>query len=208
MQAVVAGSTGLIGSFLLDELSQNADWTEVQVISRKRIDLPEKFKIKSWGDEFSSVDVAFCALGTTIKTAGSKEAFYKVDHDLVMDFAQSAKQAGAKCFVLVSSIGATPNTSNFYLKVKGEVELALQSLGFSKLIILQPSMLLGPRKEFRLGEVIGKKVMCVLDPLMFGPIKKYRGINAATVASAMISTSLSLDDGVHVIESDKIAEQI
>lgn len=208
MQAVVAGSTGLIGSFLLNELAEKDDWTEVQVISRKPMDLGSKFHVRSWNDPLTPTNVAFCALGTTIRTAGSQEAFYKVDHDLVLQFAASAKAAGAKVFVLVSSIGANANASNFYLKVKGEVERDLQKLGFQKLIILQPSMLYGPRKENRLGELIGKKVMCVIDPLMFGPMKKYRGINAATVASAMVNTSISLNDGVHIIESDKIAEHI
>lgn len=208
MRAVVAGSTGLIGSFLLDELKQNDDWKEIQVISRRAIDLPTKFVMRTWEDALTDAEVAFCALGTTIKTAGSQEAFYKVDYQMVIDFAKASKEAGAKCFVLVSSIGADAKTSNFYLKVKGEVERDLQQHGFEKLVILQPSMLLGPRQEFRMGEVIGKKVMCVVDPLMIGPLKKYRGINAATVASAMLSTAVSLEAGVHTIQSDKIADHV
>lgn len=208
MRAVVAGSTGLIGSFLLDGLEQNDNWTEIQVISRRSIDLPTKFIMRTWDDPLTDVEVAFCALGTTIKTAGSRKAFYKVDYQMVIDFAKASKHAGAKCFVLVSSIGADPKTANFYLKVKGEVERDLKQLGFEKLVILQPSMLLGPRQEFRMGEVIGKKVMCVVDPLMIGPLKKYRGINAATVASAMLSTAVSLEAGVHTIQSDKIADHV
>jgi uncharacterized protein YbjT (DUF2867 family) len=148
--------------------------------------------------------VAFCALGTTIATAGSKEAFYQVDHDLVLAFAKNAKAAGASTFVLVSSVGAEARSSNFYLKVKGEIEKDLESIGFNSLIILRPSMLMGERKEFRLGELIGKGAMTLFNPLMFGSLSKYKGIQGKTVAKAMLRLGKENLKGVHVLEGDAL----
>ena len=179
MKAAVSGSTGFIGSILLNLLRDDNDFSEVQVLSRREIELSDKFNVMI-GDistqNLASIDVAFCALGTTITTAGSKEAFYQVEHNLVIDFAKNAKTAGAKTFVLVSSVGANTNTSNFYLKVKGETEKDLEVMGFESLIILHPSMLMGERKKFRLGELIGKGAMTLLNPIMVGSLSKYKGI--------------------------------
>ena len=144
------------------------------------------------------------SLGTTIATAGSKEAFYKVDHDLVIDFAKNAKDAGAKTFALVSSVGANPKTSNFYLKVKGETEKDLEAMGFESLIILRPSMLMGERKEFRLGELIGKGAMTLLNPIMIGSLSKYKGIQGKTVANAMVKLGKESLKGTHVIEGNDL----
>ncbi|MFT4525759.1 MAG: hypothetical protein ACI85F_001915 [Bacteroidia bacterium] len=204
MNAALAGGTGLIGSFLTQFLDEDSDFESIQFLSRKRVDLSDKFQVVDLSEmsKLTAINVGFCALGTTMATAGSKEAFYKIDHDLVLDFAKSCKQVGAKTFVLVSSVGANSKTSNFYLKVKGEVEEAVNQLGFDRLVILRPSMLLGPRKEHRLGELIGKKVMCAIDPLMFGPMDKYRGINAATVARAMINSIKG--SGIETLENSAI----
>ena len=204
MKAALAGGTGLIGSFLTQFLEEDSEFESIQFLSRRKVDLSEKFQVVELSEisKLTEINVGFCALGTTMASAGSKEAFYKVDHDLVLEFAKSCKQAGAKTFVLVSSVGANSKTSNFYLKVKGEAEKAVEEIGFDRLVILQPSMLLGPRKEYRLGELIGKKVMCAIDPLMFGPMDKYRGINAASVAKAMINTVDG--SGIDVLENAAI----
>lgn len=207
MKAAVAGSTGFIGSILLDLLEDDKDFSEVQVLSRRDLNLGDKFDVLV-GDiatqNLGSVDVAFCALGTTIATAGSKEAFYHVDHDLVIDFAKSAKKSGAKTFVLVSSVGANSKTSNFYLKVKGEVEKDLESIGFESLIILRPSMLMGQRKEFRFGELIGKGIMTIVNPLMIGSLSKYKGIQGTPLANAMIKLSKQQLTGIHVLEGNNL----
>ena len=207
MKAAVSGSTGFIGSILLNLLKDDNDYTNVQVLARRALDLSGKFNVLV-GDisnqKLADVDVAFCALGTTIATAGSKDAFYHVDHDMVIDFAKNAKEAGAKTFVLVSSVGATPNTSNFYLKVKGETEKDVESVGFESLIILRPSMLLGERKEFRFGELIGKAVMTVVNPLMLGSLSKYKGIQGKTVAKAMQRLGKENLRGVHVLEGNEL----
>ena len=207
MKAAVSGSTGFIGRILLSLLKYDSDFSEVQVLSRREIELSDKFNVLV-GDvstqTLPSIDVAFCSLGTTIATAGSKEAFYKVDHDLVIDFAKNAKDAGAKTFALVSSVGANPKTSNFYLKVKGETEKDLEAMGFESLIILRPSMLMGERKEFRLGELIGKGAMTLLNPIMIGSLSKYKGIQGKTVANAMVKLGKESLKGTHVIEGNDL----
>lgn len=153
----------------------------------------------------AEVDVAFCCLGTTIKTAGSRDAFYKVDFTYVFEFAKLASKLGAKKFVVVSSLGATTKTSNFYLKVKGQMEEAIDKLGFETFIIMQPSLLLGDRKETRIGESIGKAVMTTFDFLISGPFKKYKAIHGKTVATAMAKAGTSDLEGKVIFESDKIA---
>jgi uncharacterized protein YbjT (DUF2867 family) len=207
MKAAVTGSTGFIGSILLNLLKDDNDFSEVQVLSRRALELSDKFSVLV-GDissqKLTTIDVAFCALGTTIATAGSKEAFYKVDHDMVISFAKNAKTAGAKTFVLVSSVGANPTTSNFYLKVKGETEKDLEAIGFESLIILRPSMLMGERKEFRFGELIGKGAMTLLNPLMLGSLSKYKGIQGKTVANAMVKLGKESLKGVHVLEGNDL----
>ncbi|MDP6909233.1 MAG: NAD(P)H-binding protein [Flavobacteriales bacterium] len=207
MKAAIAGSTGFIGTHLLELLKSDEDFEEVSVLTRRPLDLPEKFKMLEGNIEqlsIPAIDVAFCALGTTMATAGTKEAFYHVDHDLVLGFAKSAKKAGATTFVLVSSVGANAKSSNFYLKVKGKTENDLMNLGFDSLIILRPSMLLGERKEFRFGELIGKGAMKLINPFMLGSLSKYKGIEGKTVATAMLWLAKENLAGVHVLEGNQL----
>ncbi|HCY00506.1 MAG TPA: hypothetical protein DG754_10235, partial [Bacteroidales bacterium] len=134
----------------------------------------------------ANIDTAYCCLGTTIKKAGSKEAFLEVDLELVVDFANKAKEAGVKRFAVVSSIGANAKSKNFYLNTKGKVEEQLKAIGFKRLVIVQPSLLLGKRNEKRFGEDMGKVLYSVFKFIFIGPLKKYRGIQALDVAKAMI----------------------
>jgi uncharacterized protein YbjT (DUF2867 family) len=208
MKAAIAGATGFIGTHLIALLQEDMSIENVQVLSRRPLHLSPKFTIIH-GDLLQPaltgpLDVAFCALGTTMAVAGSKEAFYHVDHDLVLAFAKAVKALGAEKFVLVSSIGADATSSNFYVKVKGETENDLKALGFRSLIILQPSLLMGERKEFRFGELFGKGVMTLFNPLMLGPLAKYRGIEGRKVANAMLRLVKEDLPGVHVLESDKL----
>lgn len=208
MKAAIAGATGLIGNHLVELLKADHSVESVQVLSRRPLDLPPKFTVIQ-GDGSAPVlsapvDAAFCALGTTMAVAGSKEAFYHVDHDLVLAFAKAAKAQGAEAFVLVSSMGADAGSANFYLKVKGGTENDLKALGFRSLIILRPSLLMGERREFRLGERMGQGAMTVLGPLMLGPLAKYRGIHGRTVAKAMLRLVKEQLPGVHVLESDRL----
>lgn len=151
-------------------------------------------------------DVAFCTLGTTIKKAGSKEAFTKVDYTYVMNFADVLKHNGVFRFLIVSSLGVNENGGNFYLTVKRDVENSLKKMNFDSLVIVRPSMLLGERKEFRLGESIGKVLMKGLDFLFIGKLKKYKAIQASVVARALLKLSKTDLENISVFESDRLQE--
>jgi len=183
------GSTGLIGKqFLLD--INEGDYGGVTAITRREMpDLTEKAFINQSIHDFSDLesirpdmktDVLVCTLGTTIKTAGSQERFFEVDHDIPLNLAKIAYEEGCSAFVLVSSIGADAASSTFYTRVKGQLEEALKEIGFSTLHILRPSMLLGDRQESRPGEFIGKIIM---QPLSFLIPWQYKPIHASTVAA-------------------------
>ncbi|HEY0710746.1 MAG TPA: NAD(P)H-binding protein [Polyangia bacterium] len=150
------------------------------------------------------VTAALCALGTTIKKAGSQAAFRAVDHDAVIAFATWARAAGATRFVVVSSVGADAGASNFYLRVKGEMEAGLRALGFSRLVILRPSFLKGDRQERRLGESIAGVLFPVVQPLLAGSLRRYRSIDATTVARAMVAAATTDAPPDAVWEHDEI----
>ena len=145
------------------------------------------------------VDAVVCALGTTIKVAGSQEAFRRVDYDYPLALARLGLAAGAKQFVLVSALGANAKSPVFYNRVKGELEDAVRSLGYASVAIVRPSLLLGARREFRLGEEIAKR---------FGFLApgKYRPVEARAVANALVTAVREQQPGVRVIESDEIRE--
>jgi uncharacterized protein YbjT (DUF2867 family) len=152
-----------------------------------------------------TADDVFCCLGTTIGVAGSQENFRKVDFDYPLQVAEICLKNGAQQFLLVSAMGANAASSIFYNKVKGEIENAIDKLNYSSLQIFQPSLLLGNRKEVRVGELIGKVVMKGLGFLFIGPIKKYKAIEAETVAKAMVKAALQAKKEKRVFQSDEIA---
>ncbi|MES2285071.1 MAG: NAD(P)H-binding protein [Bacteroidota bacterium] len=151
-------------------------------------------------------DAVFCCMGTTIATAGSKDAFIKVDHTYPLEFAKIAKQNGVENFLLISSIGADKTASNFYLKVKGDIESALEELKFESLIIVRPSMLLGDRKESRFAESVGKVFMKLFSFVFIGKLKKYKAIQASAVAKAMIQLSKMKIKGSKIFLSDELQQ--
>ncbi len=210
--AIIIGATGLVGEEVLKCLLVDDDFSLVKNFVRKTIDI-QNSKVEQHIVDFNLIekysdlikgDVMFCCLGTTIKTAGSKEEFVKVDHTYVFKFAQLAKRNGVEKFVLISSLGADKNSSNFYLKVKGNIESDLVRLKFKNLIIVRPSMLLGKRKEFRLGELIGKKIMKALSFMFIGKLKKYKAIEASIVAKAMIMLSKNELAEVAIFENERL----
>lgn len=214
--ALVIGSTGLIGGFAVAGLLASSRYSHVKVFVRRRLDI-EHHKLEQHLVDFDKPedyahlvkgDDLFCCIGTTMKNAGSKEAFYKVDHTYAVSFAKMAARNGVSQLLLISSLGAASRSSNFYLKVKGEVEDAVKELGFSSLVIFRPSMLLGPRREFRLGEMIGKIFMRAFFIFFIGTLRKYRAIHAETVALAMVQVALSGNKGVMVLESDEIEREV
>lgn len=193
---ILFGATGLIGNELLKLLLSN---TGYQVTAFRRHPIVadrqpttfvnEVIQFENLEEQSSRIsgDVVICCLGTTIKKAKTKENFRKVDHDLVLKVASIAAANGVKSFMVISSIGADPTSRNFYLKTKGEMERDIQALAFERIWILRPSMLTGNRKEFRLGEKTGIALAKVMNPLLIGPLKKYRPIAAETVAKAMLA---------------------
>lgn len=151
-------------------------------------------------------DAMLCALGTTIKQAGSRAAFRTVDHDYVLAAAESAKAAGCRTFVLNSSLGADAKSGNFYLKVKGETENSLAGLGFGSLTIIRPSLLAGgPRPERRHGEEIGLWFATRLNAII---PKRFRAVTTQAVAHAMLEAALQPKHGVHTIESEDLPQSI
>lgn len=212
-KALLVGATGLIGSNCLQELLNDNAFTEVEAWVRKPlgithpklrivlVDFPDIPRIPS-----TDASHVFCCLGTTIKNAGSEEAFRRVDYEYVVEMAMLAQRSGVKKFLVISSLGASFNASNFYLRTKGEMEAEVIKCGIPSIVILRPSMLLGKRNEFRPAEVIGKAIMPVFNFILIGKMKKYRAIQASDVAKAMVRLATDDNTGVLKIESDQIQE--
>ncbi|HSO78416.1 MAG TPA: SDR family oxidoreductase, partial [Bacteroidales bacterium] len=145
----------------------------------------------------------FCCLGTTIKKAGSQEAFRKVDLEAPAKIASIAAENEVKQFIVISSIGADPGSRNFYLRTKGQMEQTVQKEHFQAVAILRPSMITGKRKEFRMAEETGKMIFRPLEKLLLGRLRKYRSIKAKTIARAMVNIALTPQDKT-VFESHEI----
>ncbi|HYG97625.1 MAG TPA: NAD-dependent epimerase/dehydratase family protein [Terriglobales bacterium] len=209
--ALIAGATGLVGTYCLSDLIVSPAYSRIVALVRRRMPLNHP-KLDQRVVDFdqlqelpvSACDDIFLALGTTIKKAGSQAAFRKVDFELPRRIADASLRLGAQRAVLVSSVGAAPNSRNFYLRVKGELEQAIASMTFEAFHILRPSLLLGRRAESRFGEGIAQTIMPALGPLMLGQLKRYRAIPAETVAKAMVAAAQAALRGVHVYEFEEI----
>jgi len=195
---VVAGATGLVGGHVARRLCAHAAWSRVVVVGRRPIGwshpklVERAAELTTFPSALADLPVtdAVCALGTTHKKAGSKEAFRAVDLDGVIAFARAAREAGAERFVLVSAIGASASSPSHYSKVKGLAEDAVASLGFAELTVLRPSVLFGERSEARPLEAVGIRVGRWTGGLMVGPLAPYRGIEADDVAAAAVGALL------------------
>lgn len=212
-KALLTGSSGLVGSQCLEELLKDDFYTEVESWIRKpsgikHPKLEEKIVDFDLIDSFPATDALhiYCCLGTTMKKAGSKEAFRKVDHEYVVKLAKLAERSSADKFIVISSIGANEKSRNFYLRTKGEMEESVKKCNIPAIGIFRPSMLLGKRKEFRFGELIGKFIMEFAGIFLLGPIQKYKGIRDIVVAKALISFAKQDSSGIFIIESNKIQE--
>ncbi len=213
--ALIAGASGLVGGCLLARLLAAPEYDRVIAVGRRRLDL-EHPKLVQLTADFAALeklpkplggDDAFCCLGTTWRRAGSREAFRAVDHGAVLAFAWAARRGGVKRFFTISSLGADPQARAFYNRVKGETEDALEVLGFGTLAIFRPSLLLGPRREFRLGEKLTAGLLWVAEPLLLGNLRRYRAVAADAVAGAMLRCSFGEQgQGVLIFESDEIQD--
>ena len=203
--ALLAGATGLVGKSCLDRLLASDTYDRVRVLVRRSLgkshEKIEELRVDFDGLEtlaIDSVDDVFIALGTTIKVAGSQEAFYKVDHDYVVATAKLGKRVGASRLALVSSIGAGGPAANFYLRVKGEAERDVMALGYDCVEIFRPGLLVGERQEKRTGEELGIGAMKVVSGLFLGPLRQYRPIEATDVAAAMVAAIRLGEPGAHI----------
>ena len=210
---ILAGATGLVGGALAKLLAQAGH--EVHVAGRRTAEnLPASVQqhvkpTDDWPAVISQVgaEVAVCCLGTTMKIAGSKEAFAAVDLHLVLSFSTAAKQAGAQQMIAVSSAMAQADSGNFYLKTKGQAEQGVLNLGFDRADFMRPGLLRGERGGvFRAGEAIGMLVSPLTDMLLMGSLRKYRSISANAVARAMANLIGAQAQGGFIHENDAILQ--
>jgi uncharacterized protein YbjT (DUF2867 family) len=211
--ALLVGATGLVGGHCLDLLLGDASYARVIALTRRPLARTHA-KLDARVVDFDrlgetagdvAADDVFCCLGTTIRAAGSQEAFRRVDFAYPVETARLAAANGARRFLIVTAMGANARSRIFYNRVKGEVEAAVRAMAFESVVILRPSLLLGERAERRAGEETGKRVMSVVGPLLVGPLRKYRGIEGGTVARAMVRLAKVAGPGVCIVESDEIA---
>lgn len=205
MKILLLGATGLVGSECLKLLMREPSVSGVNVYARTPLSVSganvsvciAPLDAIGQHEDFFAADAVICALGTTIKKAGSQPAFRAVDQDAPLAAARAAKKNGCGHYMMVSALGANAHSSVFYNRVKGETENGIIALGFPRTTIIRPSLLLGDRKEFRLGERIGA---------LFTPFipKKYRPVQASAVAAAMVRSMLQSGSGVTYIESSSI----
>lgn len=209
MKVLLLGATGLTGSHVLKNLLAREQVTSVTALLRRKSDFEHPKLVQHEIDldcmenhaELFQVDAIICCLGTTIKTAGSREQFRKVDYGYCLTAAELGRSAGANAFILMSAIAASSSSTIFYNRVKGELEEAVRHLGYPYLSIYSPSLLLGSRSEKRTAEALGTRLVPVVNHLLIGPLERFRGIEASTVALAMVNE-------VSVLASEPVAEQV
>jgi len=213
--ALIAGATGLIGNELLHKLLETSEYKQVYALVRnplkmnhpklKEVIVVDFDRLNEYKHYFAVNDVFVC-LGTTIKKAKTQEAMYKIDVDYPVEIGRIAKEAGAKHYLVVSSMNADRNAKLFYPRMKGELEEKVLQLNFEQLSIFRPSLLLGNRDEFRLGEEMAAVLFKGLKSIFTGPLKKYRAIEGKTVAKAMYKVAQEKEQGKVVYASEEIAK--
>jgi uncharacterized protein YbjT (DUF2867 family) len=212
--ALVLGATGLVGKELVKILLQQPTYEKIYLLVRKSLKpnhpkceehIIDFNKLATYNHLFQVTEV-FCCLGTTIKKAKSKEAFRRVDYEYPLEAAKLAKENGAEKYLFISAMGANSKSLVFYNQVKGELEESLRNLDIPTLHIFRPSLLLGERVEFRLGENIAAKMSGVLNAILIGPLRPYRAIEAKKVAVAMVQAASFDLKGVKIYSSDRIEQ--
>ena len=208
--AVVIGSTGLVGRLLVQQLVEHPEfervvsyarrplgWSHSKLVERT-LPLSERFEERIEGDAF------FSCMGTTIKVAGSREAFRRIDYEWPLRFAQACRAGGVRQCLSVSAMGANPGSPFFYPRVKGELEDSLIALKFPSLTIVRPSVLLGERDEERPMEAVSAGLLKVVGALLPGPLRHYRGVAAAAVAACLVRAALAPVPACRIILSGDI----
>lgn len=207
--AIVAGASGLIGKELVQKLISSDQYRLIYIISRKKSELVHE-KIRELVIDFETIsqlrfdepiDDVFCTLGTTMKQAGSRDNFKKVDYEYVVALANLGKQVGASKFLVISAMGANIKSSVFYNQIKGLTEEALKKIGFNQLMILRPSLLLGERTEMRMAERLSGFFMRALNFLI---PDNYKAIQAAKVADYMLKMALKSTGRISIVQSGEM----
>jgi uncharacterized protein YbjT (DUF2867 family) len=211
--ALILGASGLTGKFCLADLLESDCYKNVIALVRQKLDIDHP-KLKQYIVDFDStrimeeyysgIDDVFCCLGTTIKNAGSEKAFRRVDFHIPTEAANMASEHGVKQFLAISSVGANNKSSNFYLRVKGELEKGIQQFNFKTIHIFRPSMLLGDRGETRKGESVGKFFGKLISPFLKGKSSKYKPIEATVLAAAMVNAAQSESEGIIYYSTNQI----
>ncbi len=214
--AIVVGATGLTGTSLVKQLCENDEYVSVTVIARRELAFTHpklEVKIRNFDTlEEKDIELAqevYCCLGTTIKKAGSREEFEKVDFEYPLTIASLAKKRGIPHMLVITAMGANENSPFYYNRVKGKLEHDLMVIGLQRLSIIRPSLLVGEREEVRLGEKVGEQVLKFVKPLLVGPLKRSRSIEASQVAKAMIVIALQehgTKQPVTVYQSQELAK--
>ena len=215
-KAIILGASGLIGSYLLLLLLADTHFETVKIFVRKQLPIqhPKLIQIITDFEQLELIndeikaEVIFCCLGSTKSKTPDLNQYRKIDHDYPLLFAEEGLKNGLQQFHLVSALGANSKSTNFYTKMKGETEDDLKKLGLPSIHLYQPSFLRGNRNESRLLEKVALILMKVIDPLLFGSLKKYRIIAAEDVAKAMINESIKNKKGIFVHQSDQIKELV
>jgi uncharacterized protein YbjT (DUF2867 family) len=210
--ALLAGATGLVGSTLLPLLLASDRYAKVIVVGRHPVatEHPKLVQVVTELDQLENerlrliADDVYCCLGTTIRQAGSQEAFYKVDFLYVVRVAALTAANFAAQFLVVSALGADTNSRFYYSRVKGEMEEAVRQAPFRAIHIFRPSLLLGERTKPRLGERLGAVVLALARPLLRGGWRKYRPVTATTVAQAMRRAASDDGGGVRIHSSEAL----
>lgn len=213
-KAIVYGASGLVGSYILETLLNNANYEQVIIVVRKDQNIQHP-KLKTIIGDFNSlpevvkdiaVDEVFIALGTTQKKTPDKKLYYQIDHDYPVLAAKLAKENGAKAVFLVSAIGANAKSSIFYTKMKGETEQDIINLNLDHTYIFRPSMILGDRKESRPLEKVFIGVFKLINPLFVGGMNKYKGIEASDIAKAMVKSANQLNEKVKILQWEEMTK--
>ena len=204
----ILGATGLVGTECVRQFADSPEFARVVVLARRSVALPTaRSKLETHIVDFERLDDAaghfrvshiVCALGTTIKKAGSQDRFRRVDHDYPVAAATLGVRQGAQHFLLVTALGANPRSRIFYNRVKGDVENAIRTLPYRSVTIVRPSLILGERGEFRLGESIGK-LFAGITP------RRFRPVHARAIAGTLLRSAVEDRPGVRVIESMEIS---
>jgi uncharacterized protein YbjT (DUF2867 family) len=210
--ALLAGATGLVGSALLPLLLASDRYAKVIVVGRRAIATqhPKLVQVVTEFDQLEQerlrliADDVYCCLGTTIRQAGSQDAFYKVDFLYVVQLAALTAANFAAQFLVVSALGADANSRFYYNRVKGEMEEAVRQTPFRAIHIFRPSLLLGARPSPRLGERLGAAALALVRPLLRGGWRKYRPVAAATVAQAMLRAASDDGGGIRIHSSETL----